>query len=282
MIAGADLSSANALQAAAGGMVYPTDPWVYNGQGGTAYLDSRPNGRRHMGSDAQGGANQSIFAVAAGRVVGGQWGTRSSDAHGWGNYIKVAHESGFETLYAHFSSAPIVPLGARVDTGQQIGRMGGSGYGNLSAYARHLHFEAFKNGANIDPIGFLNGSFGTPTVAPPEENDMYDAAAQQALFRKIENDTRPIRLYTWGTGLIAVGPGGKEWIVPSQAYVDLLVFLRLCGPESVSINTDQKNFLTMISGLLNPDPNVNAQAGGVMNLAPEEAERLARDLPRAT
>ncbi len=261
-------------------MVYPTDPWVYTGQGGTAYLDSRPNGRRHMGSDAQGGPNQAVFAVAAGRVVAGQWGTTSSDAHGWGNYVKIAHDSGFETLYAHFSSAPLISPGARVTTGQQIGRMGGSGWGNLNAYDRHLHFEAFKGGSNIDPIKFLNGAYGTPIVAPVEENDMYDAAAQQALFRKIENDTRPIRLYTWGTGVIAVGPGGKEWIVPSQAYIDLLVFLRLCGPESVSITTEQKDFLKMISGLLNPDPNVDAQAGGVLNLAPEDAERLARDLPQ--
>ena len=280
LIVGADVSKARALQNAAGGMVYPTDPWLYDGKEGRAYLDSRPGDRRHMGSDSLGGVNQPIFAVAAGRVVDGQWGTRASDAHGWGNYVKIAHASGYETLYAHFSSAPLVAFGAQVSTGQQIGRMGGSGWGNLTAYGRHLHFEAFKNGANVDPIAFLNGNLGVPITVPPQEDDMYDAAAQQALFRKIENDTRPIRLYTWGTGLIAVGPGGKEWIVPSQAYVDLLVFLRLCGPESVPITNDQKNFLTMISGLLNPDPNVNAQAGGVLNLAPEEAERLARDLPQ--
>lgn len=279
LIAGGQYSRASALQGAAGGMVYPTDPWIYTGEDGQAYLDPRP-GRLHMGSDAQGGVNQPIFAVAAGRVVAGQWGTTNRDAHGWGNYVKIAHASGFETLYAHFSAQPLVSPGSVVSTGQQIGRMGGSGYGNLTAYDRHLHFEAFKGGANVDPIRFLKGDFGTPIVAPQEENDMYDAAAQQALFRKIENDTRPIRLYSWGTGLIAVGPGGKEWVVPSQAYVDLLVFLRLCGPEAVSINTDQKNFLKMISGLLNPDPNVNAQAGGVMSLSPDEAERLARDLPQ--
>lgn len=141
-------------------------------------------------------------------------------------------------------------------------------------------FGWWWEGGGFRQIEYHHWTFAGSYAPNPQEpeDDMYDANAQAALFRKIENDTRPIRLYTWGSGIIAVGPGGKEWIVPSQAYIDLLVFLRLCGPDATTINNDQHAFLLQISGQLNPDPSTSAQAGAVFDLSPDEAASLARGL----
>lgn len=151
------------------GLVYPTNPWIYNDQPGTRYLDVREQSRglvtrRHMGIDAQGGVRQPIFAVAAGIVVDGTWGTTSRDRHGFGNQIQLAHTDGFATRYAHFATAPLVQLGDRVEQGQLIGFMGGSQRGDLHRLDRHLHFEVTKDGRHIDPIAFLTGA-GTVTDA---------------------------------------------------------------------------------------------------------------------
>ena len=157
------------------GQFYPTNPWIYNGAPGTRYLDPRERDgdgalRLHQGIDAQGGERQPIFAVAAGTVVGGTWGTTTRDRHGYGNQVEIAHADGYATRYAHLAEAPIVQPGEHVAAGQLIGYMGGTQRGDLGALARHLHFEVTKDGVNVDPLAFLTGavtaSGATPTVAP--------------------------------------------------------------------------------------------------------------------
>ncbi|MGN6219388.1 MAG: M23 family metallopeptidase [Microbacterium sp.] len=148
--------------AASFAVVYPTNPWIYNGSEGTRYLDSRETvagvTRLHMGIDAQGGVRQPIFAVADGIVIDGTWGTTSRDRNGFGNNVQIAHGDGFATRYAHLADAPLVRVGDHVSAGQVIGYMGGSQRGNLHALPRHLHFEVTKDGRNIDPLSFLGGA----------------------------------------------------------------------------------------------------------------------------
>ncbi|MCC4909097.1 M23 family metallopeptidase [Microbacterium sp. cx-59] len=254
-------------------------PVLYRGVVSTIFNPGQSvtkNERSHDGIDfnnafrgSKGG--ETIYAIADGRV------SFSGVSGGYGYLVRVEHSGGWSSWYGHTPNGATVSVGTQVTRGTAISIIGNTG----RSFGPHLHLEIHSPNGRVDPAVRVMGAPlpGQPVPPPSQESDMYDTAAQQALFRKIENDTRPIRLYTWGTGVIAVGPGGKEWIVPSQAYIDLLVFLRLCGPESVPITTEQKNFLTMISGLLNPDPDVNAQAGGVLDLAPAEAERLARGLP---
>lgn len=151
------------------GQFYPTNPWIYNGAPGTRYLDPRERDgagvlRLHQGIDAQGGEGQPIFAVAAGTVVGGTWGTTTRDRHGYGNQVEIAHADGFATRYAHLAEAPIVQPGAHVAAGQLLGYMGGSQWGDPEALARHLHFEVTKDGVNVDPLAFLAGATATSGV----------------------------------------------------------------------------------------------------------------------
>lgn len=76
----------------------------------------------------------------------GSTGTRS-----YGNCVKIEHENGYSTLYAHLSEV-YVKNGEYVEKGQMIGKMGDSG----NAYGAHLHFEVRKDNKRIDPTPFLD------------------------------------------------------------------------------------------------------------------------------
>jgi murein DD-endopeptidase MepM/ murein hydrolase activator NlpD len=67
-----------------------------------------------------------------------------------GNFIILSH-NGYRTLYAHLSAFS-VRKGARISQGQEIGKIGSSGYSTGS----HLHFAVYdKNGNSVNPIGLL-------------------------------------------------------------------------------------------------------------------------------
>ncbi|OGR30385.1 MAG: hypothetical protein A2091_13315 [Desulfuromonadales bacterium GWD2_61_12] len=67
---------------------------------------------------------------------------------GNGNYIRVRHPNGYETLYLHMSKfAGGMVQGKRVTQGQVIGYVGSSGL----ATGPHLCFRMVKNGAPVNP-----------------------------------------------------------------------------------------------------------------------------------
>lgn len=70
----------------------------------------------------------------------------------YGNFVKIKHDDGYYTLYAHLKDV-YVRNGARVRRGEKIGFMGNSG----NAYGAHLHFEV-RNSENerIDPTYYLD------------------------------------------------------------------------------------------------------------------------------
>jgi len=69
---------------------------------------------------------------------------------GFGNLIKIEHDNGHVTYYAHLSSM-YVGEGERVYRGQHIGGVGMTG----TASGNHLHFEIRINGVPVDPIIWL-------------------------------------------------------------------------------------------------------------------------------
>ena len=77
--------------------------------------------------------NTPIYAAAAGTII-------TSDDQGWnggyGKYIKIAHDNGTITLYAHESQL-LVSVGQFVNKGQVIGLMGSTG----NTTGCHTHFE---------------------------------------------------------------------------------------------------------------------------------------------
>ncbi len=171
-----------------------------------------------MGIDSQGGPEQPIFAIAAGRVVNGTWGTSGNDGHGWGNYARIDHGNGIHSLYAHFNRAPFVGRGRSVQRGQQIGVMGGSGFGRLDYYPRHLHLEIFRNNANINPLEYLEQ--GNPDTPPPARQFWKDST-----MRLIRSSNGPIWL---------VGPGGSVHITSQD---DLKLLQRVLNSDPAAYDT---------------------------------------------
>ncbi len=99
--------------------------------------------RLHAGIDFAAPPGTPILAAGAGHVIeAGVFG-------GYGKWVKIAHEGGLATGYAHMSRiAAGVKRSARVRQGQVIGYVGSTG---LST-GPHLHFELHRGGRPIDPL----------------------------------------------------------------------------------------------------------------------------------
>ncbi len=99
----------------------------------------------HSGVDMACPTGTSIFAAMPGKVTATGYNTT------YGNYVIVAHHSGYKTLYGHMS-AILCTKGQYVTQDTRIGRVGSTG---LST-GPHLHFTVFKNGKQINPENLWN------------------------------------------------------------------------------------------------------------------------------
>lgn len=70
---------------------------------------------------------------------------------GYGNYVVIAHDGTYSTLYGHLASA-CVSVGQSVSQGQVIGYIGSTGWST----GAHLHFEVRVNGVAQDPSGYVS------------------------------------------------------------------------------------------------------------------------------
>jgi len=70
----------------------------------------------------------------------------------YGNFVKLKHENGYYTLYAHMKNGLNVKKNENVDEGQILGYMWDSG----NAYGKHLHFEVREDNNRINPQEYLN------------------------------------------------------------------------------------------------------------------------------
>lgn len=68
----------------------------------------------------------------------------------YGKVVLIDHGAGYQTLYAHLDDFTVTP-GARVEAGQEIGKVGATG----KATGPHLHFELLLNGRQQDPASYL-------------------------------------------------------------------------------------------------------------------------------
>ncbi len=103
-------------------------------------------GRRtfHRGIDVRPGADDHVLAARAGTVVG------NNVDPVYGNRVTIAHEGGFQTVYAHLGEV-YVALGDTVRSGSVIATVGSSG---LST-GPHLHFEVRRDGQSRDPTALI-------------------------------------------------------------------------------------------------------------------------------
>ncbi|MEI8699795.1 MAG: M23 family metallopeptidase [Mesorhizobium sp.] len=100
--------------------------------------------RIHKGVDWAAPLGTPIAAAFDGEIV------FQGDGGGYGNLVKISHGSARETRYAHMQKFAIKGgVGAKVKAGDIIGYIGTTG---LST-GPHLHFELYRNGEAINPLG---------------------------------------------------------------------------------------------------------------------------------
>ncbi|WP_461533054.1 peptidoglycan DD-metalloendopeptidase family protein [Sinomicrobium sp.] len=113
-------------------------------------ISSRYNPRRfhpvqkrwkaHLGTDYAAPHGTPIKATANGTV------TKSSYTSGNGNYVKIRHNSTYETQYLHMSKRA-AKVGQYVKQGEVIGYVGSTGL----ATGPHVCYRFWKNGKQVDP-----------------------------------------------------------------------------------------------------------------------------------
>lgn len=105
-------------------------------------------GRNHKGLDFAAPSGAPIYSVTDGKVV------MARSYYGYGNLVVVKTPTGKRVLYAH-QSKMMVKRGEQVRAGEQIGKVGSTGYST----GPHLHFETrtAKDRA-YNPLKFLSAS----------------------------------------------------------------------------------------------------------------------------
>ncbi|MGR3501477.1 DUF5930 domain-containing protein [Pseudaestuariivita sp.] len=104
-------------------------------------------GRMHSGTDFAAPHGTPIYATADGVVTHAGW------SSGYGKLVKIQHEFGIETRYAH-NSKLIVKVGQRVSRGQQISAMGNTG----RSTGTHLHYEVRVGGRAVNPMIYIKAA----------------------------------------------------------------------------------------------------------------------------
>ncbi len=104
-------------------------------------------GRLHAGTDFAAPHGTAIYATADGVVTHADW------QSGYGRLVKIQHEFGIETRYAHMSKIR-VKAGQRVSRGQRIGDMGNTG----RSTGTHLHYEVRVGGEPVNPMIYIKAA----------------------------------------------------------------------------------------------------------------------------
>jgi murein DD-endopeptidase MepM/ murein hydrolase activator NlpD len=98
----------------------------------------------HPGVDFGGPWGSLVGSTAPGVVV---W---AGDRGGYGNMVEIDHGYGFHTRYGHLSSI-LVRVGARVEKGTPIGKLGSTG----RSTGPHVHYEVWLADVVRDPSRFI-------------------------------------------------------------------------------------------------------------------------------
>jgi murein DD-endopeptidase MepM/ murein hydrolase activator NlpD len=126
--------------------------------------------KMHTGVDWATPYGTPIFASGNGVVEKAGW------EGGYGKYVRLKHNNGYETAYGHMSAfAKGMEPGKRVRQGQVIGFVGSTG----QSTGAHVHYEILVNGRFVDPMRIKlprGRSLDGPLMASFEkERDRLDA-----------------------------------------------------------------------------------------------------------
>ncbi len=99
----------------------------------------------HKGMDIAVREGSTVYAPAAGTVVS------VGDQPGYGLTVVVQHANGYQSRYAHLSSAS-VQAGQRVAAGDVLAKSGNTG----RSTGAHLHLEVLENGQALNPENWVD------------------------------------------------------------------------------------------------------------------------------
>ena len=98
----------------------------------------------HYGIDLAAQSGEDILCFSDGTV------TEVGQNETMGKYIRVSHEDGFASLYAHCGTV-YVSKGQTVSAGEKLGLVGATG----KVTGPNLHFELTKDGVYVNPAFYL-------------------------------------------------------------------------------------------------------------------------------
>lgn len=98
----------------------------------------------HAGIDLGAPTGTEVYAARDGRV------TATGFDQTLGNFVRIDHGDGYETVYGHLS-AVLISLHQRMQSGMILGRVGSTG----KSTGPHLHFEIRRQGHAEDPVPLL-------------------------------------------------------------------------------------------------------------------------------
>ena len=127
---------------------------------GKCEVSQKYKGVNHKGIDLVGAGYTLDYVVAhsdgvvVGIVSNCNRNTSKTREKIYGNYVKIKHDNGMYTFYAHMKYGTVaVKLNQRVTKGTVLGYMGNTGY----SFGAHLHFEVRNaNNVQIDPTAYVD------------------------------------------------------------------------------------------------------------------------------
>lgn len=139
---------------------------------GKCEVSQKYKGASHNGIDLVGAGYtlDNVVAHSDGTVVGivsnCNRNTSKTGEKIYGNYVKIKHDNGMYTFYAHLKYGSLaVKLNQRVTKGTVLGYMGNTGY----SFGAHLHFEVRNaNNVQIDPTAYVSADL--PMVTDNNQN----------------------------------------------------------------------------------------------------------------
>jgi murein DD-endopeptidase MepM/ murein hydrolase activator NlpD len=145
--------------------------------------------KMHTGVDWATAYGTPIFASGNGIVEVAGW------EGGYGKYVKLKHNNGYETAYGHMSAfAKGLEVGKHVRQGQVIGFVGSTG----QSTGAHVHYEILVNGRFVDPMRIKlprGRSLEGPMMASFEkERDRLDAMMANRGSRISDSSGGPLRV----------------------------------------------------------------------------------------
>lgn len=225
-------------------------------ESGICEITQEYKGVQHGGIDIvnKGYTLGNIVAHTEGQVVEVRNNCTGFEPNGsYGNYVKIKHDNGYYTLYAHMAYNTVkVSKGQRVSKGQLLGYMGATG----TAYGGHLHFEVRnENNIRINPTEYLEKDLFTKKV-----NKSVDELAKEVIAGKYGNGEE--RKKALGDRYAEVQARVNEILAPTpKPTVDILDLVRKTIRGDFGNGDARKNALGSNYAEIQRQVNLNFQNG---------------------